>query len=439
MAQLGSIYSGAAQGENPVALMQAKRARKAPAKRAGCSRSSIPKEVFKMLVENLGMNQASLMRFSAVCVDARDAVLRNHKLWYEICRRQQTSHFSRLNTYNRFGPAVVRNIPMAPYPNFKCIDSGMFDTERPPYVWNLKRSEWPHLRNSRETGEFTQEEIGKFAAFQIQHARLTYGGCCGMCGNRHRHLPVWGLKTRVCSGCLKKNLISSVSLMHEYDFDFSKHTRQIQGKVYFFRYDFSARFAALNLTDNPLDFTQILPKGIVFFWRPHLERLFDLEAGRAALKCPQRRAAAVKLTGALRGLCVRLMIGQKGKPFARSCSHKFYVSAKEEPKARSRAQFWSSDPLTKEQLAVINAHLPTCYSRRAFLEQESAARALLQRSFLAFRGDLRICAAAKPESVLEGLRMSEATRQERCHRLATPSFYNSNHEFRQWQDLPPEL
>lgn len=368
----------------------------------------------------------------------RDVILRNRKLWYAILLEQQKCHFG-FTRHPYTCPAVVRDIPMAPYPNFKLIEGGHRGTQPVEYMWSLRRLQWPVLRGHSKDESFNDEEVAALAAHQIKCARLTHGDCCGLCGGKHRHLPVWGLGLRVCSGCLKANFVSSASLMHEYDFDFTKHTERIGGRVFFVHHTFSSRFAAQYVTDNPLDFQEERDNVLLYFWRPHLQRLFDLEAGRAALHCPERRGAASRITAAVRALGVRLLVGQKGKATARMGSHKFFASAGAEPKAKTGGQFWSSDPLSKEELAVINAHLPLCYGRRPLIEQESEARRLLQRSFLAFRGSLKLCAAKKPASVLEALRMSEATRNGRCVRVRTPSFFVTYQTFREWQDMVPRL
>jgi len=235
--------------------------------------------------------------------------------------------------------------------------------------------------------------------------------------------------------CFKSNVVSSESLQREYDFDVIANIEKIKGKVYFFHHNFSTRFAATYITDNPLDFNHPFHKRLGFFWKPHLEKMFDLEAGRLALKCPSRRAAAARLTGKVRALYVRLLIGQRGKDTSRSLSHKFYVSAESKPKGG----FWTEKPLTAEERALIAAHIPVCNHREALLQQESDARRLLQQSFLNFRGDLRVCSAKDPVSVAEAIKMSEATRHEYLCRLQTKSFYDISHRFRQWQDLPLEL
>ena len=56
-----------------------------------------------------------------------------------------------------------------------------------------------------------------FNAFARKAIALSHAKCCGLCGQRRRKLqPMWALNARVCSNCLRGNLISNFALHHKY-------------------------------------------------------------------------------------------------------------------------------------------------------------------------------------------------------------------------------
>lgn len=414
------------------------RQKRGPTRRGpGMTVSRVPHEIFKLIAERIAPNQAALLRFSMVCTGSRDAVLKDHQLWYRMLCDEQQAHFRSFKRSN-VGPAVVRSIPMSPYPNFKTVE-GLSEggTSATPFLWQINRLSWPHLVSPAQTGEFTAAEMAAFAAHAVTCARLTHGSTCGVCGSRHRHFPVWGLGMRVCSPCMKDNLVSSAVLYVEHGVNYAEHCDALAGRVFYFRQSYSLVNMARNLTHNPVDFREQCRMYNVFFWLPHLRKVIDVDAAKLRHRDPARRAAANRIAAAARALVVRITIGQKGKTHSRFGNHHFYTRAPAQPK--SAGGFHSAAPLADAEATLIDRNLPSSYSRRTLVSVEEDARRLLQRSFLAFRGDLRLLPRRSAEATLERLRIMEATRGERLIKPLPPSLYASTAEFRKWLDMRPTL
>ena len=404
--------------------------------RSTCSAALAPLEVFRLLAGNIAPHGGALLRLAMTCRAARDAILRDHALWFEVLRDAQVAHFrSRTWRSAYVGPAVVRSIPMSPYSNFKSMENDMHNTSSPPFLWQIQRLNWPHLRSADKTGAFTPEETAAFAEHAVTTARLDTALHCGLCKSRHRHIPVWGLGMRVCVPCFKANLVSSASLFHDYGVDFNKHAGRIAGAVYFFRHAFNLSVYANYLTHNPVDFGHGKDDCMLFFWLPHLSRVIDLQAARAEFKSPERRAAAERLTAVVRALGTRLTIGQKGKSLNRFSNHQFYTRAG--AKAKKRQGFDTAAPLTEEQYKFIDRHLPMAFCRPVLMNDEGTARQMLQRSFLAFRGDLRLPCVRNAEVVLERLWIMQAVRADHLIRKRSPDWSATTRDFRKWADMKP--
>lgn len=388
----------------------------------------IPDEIFRLLVDQLcaraSFPSSTLLKLSMVCRSARTAVLGNVEAWFESLRRSEVNHFQTFSNATA-GPPVVRDIPMSPYPNFKAVEG--FRGQRsalPPFLWRIKRLQWPDLGGGR-SAPFTEEEKSSLAEHAIRRARLYHGQRCGCCGARRTHHPVWGLGCRVCSSCLKQNLISSASLFFEYGFEFHKHLSEILGRVFYFTYSSSSRFVLYNLSHNPVDFRKGTRENLVFSWKPHLERVVDLGASKA--RRAERAAAACRLAAAVRGLYARVVLGQGGRFFTRATSHRFYVHAPAKP--RKRGGFYSARPCTEEERAIITRNDP---------DQRLEAKALLRESFLAFRGRLTLPCTRNPRGALDRLRMLEAVREESLIKPRVPSVRTcrSHEGFLAGRDMP---
>ena len=417
-----------------------------------------------------------------VCCSARDAVLRDaDALWYEVLAAGHRSYFRHVAHNYTVGPAVVRDIPMKPYPNFKTVEGGGLWTQQPPITWRLGRAEWPSMppRAGREGGfgtlaaynhfavgglypqhpssldtdpqppeagsaenagiqrksPFTEEETRTLAQHALRVARLRASKCCGMCGSKNKHLQVWGLGMRVCGPCMKENLVSGAALFHDYGVDFNRISERLAGKVFYFRHDYRPKQLASFVTHNPVDFRTENAHSMVFFWRPHLERVVDLAEFRRKIKDPARIAAAQRLSSAVRALRVRLFLSQKCK--SRRTCHSFHLASAGAGKAKRRGAY-TLRPLADAERLLVLEHLPKFTSRSEFLsEPEARARRLLQESFLGWRGPSTLPSIKYPESALEKLRTIEATRGELVLKNKPPTFLASTRAFRRWFDLAP--
>jgi len=391
----------------------------------------VPADVITIIVQHLGHHQRSLLLFSMVCRASRDAVLGNHQLWFEILRRTEVHHFRHFR-YARLGPAVVRDIPMSPYPNFKPVEGNPRGSQlHTPVEWCRRTAEWPHKSTPDKTEPFTPPELEALAKFAIRRARIQTAHRCGLCGSRYHHTPVWGLGRRVCTACLKHNLVSSAALFHDYGFDFTQHMGQIAGRVFYFKLS-DKRFIQFNLSHNPVDFRAENRANLVFFWRPHLDRVFDLQDFRAERRA---RADAISRVQALaRALCVRLTLMQAGRPLANHATHAFFLKAPERPKS-SHVGFYSESPCPEDQRRLVANWLPKGCKTRLLMEPELRAYRIVQRAFLAFRGRIMLPYVKNPAGVLERLRMHEALREEAVQKGSAPA--GSGPLFLQWRDMAP--
>lgn len=402
----------------------------------------LPPEIFQTIARFLLPSHCQLLRLAMTCRASRDGILRCHSLWYQALLSHSKAHFGGYG-YSIHGPAIVRSIPMMPYPNFKVVIGDLRATTPPPYLWYVRRQQWPHVVGASQTGEFTREETAAFAEHAVTRARLEHSLSCGLCGCKRGHLPVWGLGQRVCPDCLKANLVSSAALLLEYGYNFAHHADELAGRVYYFRQSHNVRFSSQNLTHNPVDFTVMGKVDLVYFWMPHLAKVVDLEACRRAFKDPERRAAASDLAARARALATRLALGQKGGTFARAVAHKFYTTAK--PESGRQGRFWTAAPLKQAEASMADyasrhgSVLLAKWKKGKDAEHEEvlAGRALLQRSFVAFRGRLSLPRVPCPDRVLRFLRTYEATRPTELLKPVVPSYYQTDLNFRQWQDLKP--
>lgn len=382
-----------------------------------------------------------------VCTTARDAVLReSDSVWYETLLKEHQLHFQRF-AYSIGGPAVVRDIPMMPYENFKAVEGGLLDTSRPQLLWGIKRQKWPTMRGPDGAKPLDETEKAALAKHAMHVARLRFATRCQLCKSKNKHIPVWGLGCRVCSTCFKENLVSGAVLYKEYGVDYVKRARELAGRVYFFQRAYTVKFMAKFLTNNPIDFQAPHSGYNVFFWRPHLQEVMDLDALKREHRDPRRRLAAQRLTASVRAHHIRVAIAQKCSS-TRSASPIFYIMAeakaefspvKSNVKSNGRPHSYTVRPLTTAQRILVAEHHPHYSSRRAYLDHEVKARRLLQLSFLGYRGDYCLPAARNPALVLERLKTLEAVRCEMVIKDWGPNYVAAPAAFKRWQDLVPSL
>lgn len=408
---------------------QAKRPRFCPRPSERAPRQvDLPREVFKLVAEKLAASQASLLRLSVVCRAARDAVLRDcDQLWCDLAVSGTRSWFRNSPNLFNLGPAVVRDLPMMPYPNFQPIEGGLI-TRFPPVTWRIGRASWPNMQGvSREP--FNEQETRALAQHALRCARLSCAKSCGTCGRKGKDVPVWGLGMRVCAPCMKENLVSAAALLADYGVDFTKHEDELMGKVFYFRHAYRPKQLLALFTHNPVDLRQENAQSMVFFWRPHLAKVIDLDAARRNLRDPARTSAAARISSAVRALRVRLILVQRGK--VRKICHSFHIGAK--------SGACTLRPLTDEEKICVLNDLPDYPLREARRDVEGRARCLLQQSYLGWRGPATLPAIKNPDSVLERLRAIEAARGEQVIKGGAPTVSKATPAFRRWFDLPPAL
>lgn len=171
--------------------------------------------------------------------------------------------------------------------------------------------------------------------------------------------------------------MSAHALYHDYGIDFTRHVDLIMARVYYAIVDRNETHQLAHLSHNPVDFTRRSGSAPTYFWRPHLAAVFDLPAAMARQQLA-RAVAAPRLTAAVRALYTRIVIGHQGRPFKDISSHLFYTEDSLE---------WSQGSHT--------LHLPQQPSP-AHTDRAAAARTLLQRLFLAYKGRLVVTRTKQP-------------------------------------------
>ena len=403
--------------------------------------SHVPKEVFTIIVRTLQDCPSTLLRLSMVCRDARDLVLReSDELWYEILRKSQVSYFSSFMSMYR-APSVVRGIPMRPPPNFKDVEGyAMGTTMIHPVTWQIRRATWPHVGGVvTHENPFTPAELRIFARYSIRTTGIQASHCCGVCRSTVKLQPVWGLGMKVCNACLKDNLISGAALFYEYDLSFSALADKLAGRVFCFHSTFKHGAMRQFVSYNPLDFDMANAQSMVFFWRPHLRRVVDLDAARRKLRDPERSDAAKKLTSSVRALFTRIHLSTSGK-YSWLTSHRYYVNAPAWPqKNRPRSPHNVRD-LTEPERALLAGGFLHSVLRASVVAQELQARRLLQERFLGYRGSCALPSQKHPALALEKLRAYESTRSEYAIKRRPPNIHSSAcTPLKRWFDLPPSL
>lgn len=390
---------------------------------------AVPEDIWKMLLPYMTHSMRPLLILSMVCSAACNAVLRDYEYWYQICQRVQ--HYSFWGTSHVYvGRPVVRDIPMAPYPNFKLVEGsgGKPAPVRPPWGWVRREITWPYYSKAQTFHEFTPEEKRLLALHMQRCARIQSAKSCGLCGSRTKHIQVWGLGCRACSACLKANLISSAALFADYGFDFMKRIDGIAGRVFYFRAA-NRRDVVQYFSYNPVDFRHESREHLVFFWKPHLEERGIIQFAQARRDVQAKSGAARVLQAAARALHTGVALMQKGRPYTSEASHHYLLSAKS----------WQRRGLqgpTDEEVRTVKQYLPPTYKTRQLLEHELRARRILQAAFLRFHTErATLPSVENRRGVLEGLRTHEAVRESELRGHCPTKPYGD--KFHSWLDCPP--
>lgn len=147
-----------------------------------------------------------------------------------------------------------------------------------------KRKRWRH--HFLLTYEINRPELCKVVL------RLIYGMFCSQCGCRFHHTIFETYKMRVCKECLREKHISNVVLWHEYGIAleeislyFRNHVRYLGVKQWSLKY-------IRRYSSNERDIKSI--GKLAFFWKPDLERLFDMPARKAQHIANMRKISILK-------------------------------------------------------------------------------------------------------------------------------------------------
>lgn len=422
------------EAEKFQAALAQKKARTAP------RTTTIPREVFALVVKYLHQAPRTLLRLSVVCRDTRDIILRESSdVWFDMLKTYQNNYFqTSMPLRLHHCSAIVRGIPMRPYPNFKDVEGRVMDTRYPPVVWQIRRSSWPFVGGVISADNpLSPAEVDTFAQHMIQVYRLSFSPCCGICRSKFKLQSVWGLGMRVCNSCFKDNLVSGAVLFHEYGINFNNLVPKLAGKVYCFHSTFKPRAMSQFLSYNPIDFEAANAQSLVFFWKPHLAKVVDLEAAKRELRDPDRISAAKKLTSSVQAFFTRVHMNQKGK-YCWLSSHRYYLNAPAWPKRHQPDSPHNVRDLTESDRLMLSTCLHSLL-RRANSDHDVQARTILQQRFLGYRGPYTLPTLRNPALVLERLRAYEAMRRENLVKHTPPHVKNTSYALKRWFDLPPSL
>jgi hypothetical protein len=147
-----------------------------------------------------------------------------------------------------------------------------------------------------------EEEKDKFLAYSRAILVLQNQSACSLCrSKRHTLKKMWSINKSLCRFCIQDNFLSHKVLEQEYGvyigkpldhykeflrpsalpmWGSSEHTvvHHIQGRVMYFS-QVCTQTVRIQFTDSPHDFKGYSPE-LFFFWRPHIEKIFDLPALR---------------------------------------------------------------------------------------------------------------------------------------------------------------
>ena len=145
---------------------------------------------------------------------------------------------------------------------------------------------------------WTDEEKVDLACYYKRFVAQQYGSTCFLCGCSSYTKAVKTLQRRVCSLCLRTNLISNVVLELDYGVFITDVIRDWQQKVWFFSVE-SKRSRVRDYTKDSRDL-KYLRRVQFLFWRPHVELLVDLESKKSVKM--EKEASARKLAWYMLGV-----------------------------------------------------------------------------------------------------------------------------------------
>lgn len=398
---------------------------------------SLPNELYTIVINYMINERKALLRFGLTCKSAYKSVNLNLKLWASITVKLQDWYFQRMSIPIQLGPPVVRDVPTTGYFNFKLIEGHARGKVCRGSMWYLKRPEfpgtWPNLDLTQPTIQFNDDELTRVAEFSKCQTRVQFMNKCMYCGNNVNILPVWGLRGKVCTLCLKTNLISSAVLYYEYGINFVDIMDRIAGRVYYYRYSDelgSSYIFSYNKIDHTLPHHEL--KKLVFFWVPHLKQVIDMELCRCQFR---EKCAAIRLIQArIKLVILKITIMSRNSFRLFRQRFDFFLSAKRMTLPTQR--FYTARVYSDKDVHSAKRWISSAARKiKNLSELELKSMRTVQRSFLSFRGRIVLCNVCCPDDALDVLKMHELDRIRDVVQFKLP-LCNSNLFFK-WLDMIP--
>ena len=238
-----------------------------------CISKDFPWEV---ILKHLEQRPQSLILMQMVDKNLNQVLRTSHDLW----KRVYTRHF-------HYKAYMARRVDDPLFPGLKLWKNGL--TGVPYHTGPLPAEGVPGSRAEGEALSFTPAFRDSFTSYARRWLALLHGRRCGMCGCRFRHEVYWSLRMRLCKLCVAQNCVSSWELHTAYGLDYATVLRNVAGKVFYFN-------TVLQQGEDRVAFHAAKPSDLrekrsqLMFWRPHMQRLYDLPSLRV-LQTEKRRQA----------------------------------------------------------------------------------------------------------------------------------------------------
>ena len=285
--------------------------------------SNIGEDVISMIVKHLVAEPKHLLYLSYMNKYLFKMIHSDQTLWLQVLTVRENERFHRApfmtapNTWSRtMTEQIFSHLPtdlrLSPVTNFRVLPTSRF------FVMDSTKLSWPPR-------PLKEEEKPLLAKHAQKIAYMDHGLCCSMCGHRYKHFPVWELNKRLCDMCLRDNILNSNDLYLVYGVDFwqlfktePESFRNISAFLVephssTTRYIFST-FTWTHLQNQRFQKPHtVIPTPSVFFWRPHFEKVFDLQQLKQENEMKEQHAQ--RLCAHVRALYVRLLLYCRGIPW----------------------------------------------------------------------------------------------------------------------------
>jgi hypothetical protein len=194
----------------------------------------------------------------------------------------------------------------------------------------------------------------------------------------------------------------------EYGFDLYKLFPKLRTSTFYLKSDKSTRNVLMCFSHNPLDFQLWVRDRLIFFWKPHIQRVINLDTQRCDFLA--KKNATLRIVASMRAHFVRMIIMHKANS-QNNLGKLFYLSAPHGTgKTDMKRLGYTVDAPSPEDIAFIGKNIGKHHSVRPWGPPCTKARAMLQRFFLAYRGRMTLPCSRNPSGVLDKLQMLEALR-----------------------------